>query len=151
MKHRISAGVIVERDGRLLMVRHRLPGRYDFWVCPGGGVEGTESLEAAARREALEETGLDVRVGKLLYVEELVNPTQRYIKFWFQGWVEAGELGTQPVKTAGEHIVQVAWLDSRALREAVVFPPVVIDRYWQDRANDLSAPVRLPLRNMDFW
>lgn len=151
MKHRISAGAIVERDGGLLMVRHRLPGRYDFWVCPGGGVEGTESLEAAARRETLEETGLDVRIGKLLYVEELANPTQGFIKFWFQGHAETGELNKQPPPTAGEHIVQLAWLDPQALREATVFPPVVIDRYWQDREEDTSTPVWLPLRNMECW
>lgn len=47
MTHRISAGAIVESDGRLLLVRHYRPGRYDFWVAPGGGVKGDESLAAS--------------------------------------------------------------------------------------------------------
>jgi len=42
MKHRISVGVIVEQAERLLLVRHLKPGAYDFWVPPGGGVQGTE-------------------------------------------------------------------------------------------------------------
>ncbi|SUX29680.1 NUDIX hydrolase [Chromobacterium vaccinii] len=34
MKHRIAAGVIVEHEDRILMVRHCKPGAYDFWVAP---------------------------------------------------------------------------------------------------------------------
>jgi 8-oxo-dGTP diphosphatase len=37
MKHRIAAGVIVENDNRILLVRHTKHGVYDFWVAPGGG------------------------------------------------------------------------------------------------------------------
>ena len=58
MKHRIAAGVIVEDEGRILLVRHSKPGVYDFWVTPGGGAEGTEDLLATAKREVFEECGL---------------------------------------------------------------------------------------------
>ncbi len=37
-QHRISADAIVLQGERLLLVRHVVAGRYDFWVCPGGGV-----------------------------------------------------------------------------------------------------------------
>ena len=40
---------------RLLLVRHRAHG----WSCPGGHVEPGERLADAARRELLEETGID--------------------------------------------------------------------------------------------
>jgi ADP-ribose pyrophosphatase YjhB (NUDIX family) len=42
MQHRISAGATAENDGRVLMVRHLREGHYDFWVCPGGGVNGLD-------------------------------------------------------------------------------------------------------------
>ncbi|MBT9595414.1 MAG: NUDIX domain-containing protein [Vitreoscilla sp.] len=90
MPHRISAGVIVEHEGRVLLVNHVRPGRYDFWVCPGGGVKGDESLEEAAAREAFEETGLNVRIVQLLYIEELISPECRYVKFWFSGEYTGG-------------------------------------------------------------
>ena len=60
MKHRISVGGLVIYNNRFLMVNHRRASRYDFWVAPGGGVQGTESLEEAVVREVKEETGLSV-------------------------------------------------------------------------------------------
>lgn len=49
--------VIAFRDQEFVMVRHRIRG----WEMPGGRVEPGESLEEAARREFLEETGMVLR------------------------------------------------------------------------------------------
>lgn len=51
----VGAGVIVYRDGKILLQRRRDNG---CWADHGGCVELGESVEAAARRELLEETGL---------------------------------------------------------------------------------------------
>ena len=127
MLHRISAGAIVEHESRMLFVRHHRPDYYDFWVCPGGGVQGDESLTEAAVREVREECGLDVRVSKLLYVEELVGPESRHVKFWFAGHVLGGELSTAHP----------------------VFPPVLADQYWRDRDLGFPTVTYLPLRRME--
>lgn len=68
LQHRIAAGVLLEHEGRILLMRHRREGVYDFWVAPGGGVEGLEDLRAAARREVKEECGLDVEPTRIAYV-----------------------------------------------------------------------------------
>jgi 8-oxo-dGTP pyrophosphatase MutT (NUDIX family) len=39
---------------------------HGFWFLPGGGVEQNESVEEAARREAVEELGLEVKVNKII-------------------------------------------------------------------------------------
>ena len=36
----------------------------DFWATPGGGLEGNETYEQAAKRELFEETGLVLNVGE---------------------------------------------------------------------------------------
>ncbi len=60
---RTAARGVILREGKLLMI-HTDRGDYKF---PGGGVEPGESLEAALRRELLEETGREL-LGEPEYV-----------------------------------------------------------------------------------
>jgi 8-oxo-dGTP diphosphatase len=143
--------MLVEQDGRLLAVRCVKPGAYDFWVAPGGGVQGTESLREAAQREVREETGLEVEPLSLAYIEELANPEARYCKFWFTGRVLGGTLSVSAPEAKTELITEVAWLSRQELQERKVFPTVLSARYWEDRAVGFSAPVHLELRHMEFW
>ena len=151
MLHRISAGAIVEHNDRVLFVRHHRQGHYDFWVCPGGGIQGEEPLSAAAEREAREECGLEVRVSKLLYVEELINPECRHVKFWFAGQFVAGQLSVAHPEAAVEHIAEAAWLSPSEFTGKILFSQVLVDQYWQDRERGFSGVVHLPLRHMEFW
>jgi 8-oxo-dGTP diphosphatase len=151
MEHRIAAGVLVEEGGRILMVRHRRPGHYDFWVAPGGGVQGEESLADAARREAHEETGIDVEPIRLAYIEELTQPDLRQCKFWFEARAVGEQPCVVPVDASHEHIVEAAWLTRAQLCERQVFPPVLEQRFWSDRDAGITAAAHLGLRRLEFW
>ncbi len=63
---KVAAGAVVEYDGGIVLLRREIEPRAGFWVHPGGFVDRGETLEAAARREALEEVGLEVEIGRLL-------------------------------------------------------------------------------------
>jgi|GEM_PF-105847 len=56
----VGIGVIVVRDGRILLGRRRNAHGAGSWSCPGGHLEFGESIEACARRETLEETGMEI-------------------------------------------------------------------------------------------
>ena len=60
-------GAIVRDDEtRLLVIRRGHPPAAGTWTLPGGRVEPGETHERACVRELLEETGLEVEVGRLV-------------------------------------------------------------------------------------
>lgn len=63
-----ACGIVI-RDNQILMVRHVHDGR-DYWTLPGGGIDPDESRASAAKREVLEETGIEVEPIRLLFVFE---------------------------------------------------------------------------------
>lgn len=149
MKHRISAGVIVEHEGRILMVHSVMPGRYDFWVAPGGGVQGLESLAEAACREAWEETGLTVTADRVGYIEELADETTRYCKFWHLGQWVGGTRSIDHPEAQAEGIVEAAWLSRTELEARTVYPTFLRDRYWADRQAGFPGVTHIALRRME--
>ncbi|HEY6539159.1 MAG TPA: NUDIX domain-containing protein, partial [Candidatus Dormibacteraeota bacterium] len=63
IQRRAARVLLVDERGRVLLFRGFDPGRPQagtWWFTPGGGVEGDESSEEAARRELFEETGFRV-------------------------------------------------------------------------------------------
>lgn len=58
---RVGMGVIVLRDGRVLLGRRKASHGTGTWHMPGGHLEFGEGLEGCARREVLEETGVDIK------------------------------------------------------------------------------------------
>jgi 8-oxo-dGTP pyrophosphatase MutT (NUDIX family) len=65
-KRRRSARVILfDPDGQVLLIRFRVSrsdGEFTFWATPGGSIEDGEAERDAARRELMEELGLDLHL-----------------------------------------------------------------------------------------
>ncbi len=56
--------LLVDGMGRVLLFRFDVDDRPPFWCTPGGAVDPGESYYDAARRELLEETGIDADPGE---------------------------------------------------------------------------------------
>lgn len=64
----VGMGVLVMRNGQVLLGKRRGSHGAGFYAAPGGHIEYCESFEAAARREVQEETGLEITALRLLAV-----------------------------------------------------------------------------------
>lgn len=74
-------GVLLEGE-QLLLVKQRVSPQRQ-WSLPGGRVEAGEKLDEAVLRELYEETGLQVRIKKLLYLCEKTDSTPPILHITF--------------------------------------------------------------------
>jgi 8-oxo-dGTP diphosphatase len=65
---KVGAFALITNGDRLLLVKQNYGKR--LWALPGGLSEPGEELAETARREVLEETGLDVEIGDLVAVAD---------------------------------------------------------------------------------
>ena len=63
---KVAAAGIVEREGKILMVKRANQPGYGLWSIPGGYVDRGEVVEEAAVREVWEETGLRVEILRMV-------------------------------------------------------------------------------------
>ncbi|MER5544895.1 NUDIX domain-containing protein [Streptomyces sp. NPDC001118] len=83
-----AAAVLRDGEGRFLIVK---PGYKPGWNLPGGGVDEGETPAQAARRELLEELGIDQAIGQLLVSAFVRTPAGSHIYFVFDGGVLSEE------------------------------------------------------------
>ncbi len=98
---------------QILLIRRKNQPFEGMWALPGGFMEMEETLEEAAGRELMEETG--IRAGELIRFETYDKPgrdprgrsiTQVFVMIW------KGEMGTP---RAGSDAREVAWHDLTSL------------------------------------
>ena len=69
----VGVGVVVWRGDHVLLARRGKPPRAGDWSLPGGAQKVGETVHAAARREVLEETGLEIKVLGLVDVVDSIT------------------------------------------------------------------------------
>lgn len=88
-KQRVNIRAIIYRDGKLLVVQHKMAdgSASEYYAAPGGGLDPHESLVDGLKREVMEETGVQAEVGKLLFVQQFYSHREGYteeLEFFFE-------------------------------------------------------------------
>jgi 8-oxo-dGTP diphosphatase len=134
MRYGISAGAIVLRQEKLLLVHHKQKGEYDFWVPPGGRLEGEESIQQCAEREVLEETGLCVQPGRLLYIQEFVQPDYHFVKFFLLCRDLGGSITLENKPSGEDFLIEARFFGKQELQKVSVFPKDLRQQFWDELA-----------------
>jgi len=101
----LAAGGIVLRDGSKPLVAIVQRRRDDAWVLPKGKLKPNERPIAAAKREAMEETGYDVRVHEFLGVISYIGSSgPKIVHFWRMRAIRG------PVCKLNDDIKSMEWL-----------------------------------------
>ena len=103
-------GVVVEGDS-IVLIKRLNPPFEGMWALPGGFVDLDETVEEAVVREVEEETGLKVKVDKLVgvYSDPMRDPRRHTISVCFL----CGKVGG--VLKAGSDSKKAAWFKLDAL------------------------------------
>jgi 8-oxo-dGTP diphosphatase len=69
----IGVGAVVFKDGQVLLVKRATAPSRGLWAIPGGRLEFGETLQQAAEREILEETGVVIRASHPIYTFDVIE------------------------------------------------------------------------------
>lgn len=106
-----ASAVITDQARRLVLVLRGTEPERGRWSVPGGHVEPGESFADAAAREALEETGLEVSIGRELPTVTIPAPDGRVFEIHhFAATVADGEL------VPGDDADDARWFNPAELR-----------------------------------
>jgi len=80
----VGVGVLIEEDGRYLLVKRAAEPDAGLWSIPGGLIDVGEKAADAAVREALEETGLTVEIlNRVDVVDKIVRDPDGDVRYHF--------------------------------------------------------------------
>ena len=104
-------GIVRDGEGRVLLLRHRMWPPDRQWGCPTGYANKGEQFEDTVVREVREETGLHVKVGRLLHVK---SGYKLRVEVAYEAQLAGGTLAIDSVE-----ILEAKWYSPHNLPEGV--------------------------------
>lgn len=91
---KVGVGVIIKRDGKVLLGKRKNAHGEGSWCFPGGHLEFNEKLEECAKREVKEEVGIGIKNLKLSnFTNDIFeNEDKHYITLFLIGEYASGEV-----------------------------------------------------------
>jgi len=108
---KVAVCAFVTEGRRVLLIQRGIDPQKGLWALPAGYMECDEEPMQGAAREALEETGLIVEVGRLLDVFPRRGPGGADITIAYEARIVGGTL------QAGDDAVDVRWFDADEIPE----------------------------------
>jgi 8-oxo-dGTP pyrophosphatase MutT (NUDIX family) len=139
-KPSVTVAAVIERGGRFLLIEEKIRGQLVLNQ-PAGHLDPGESLAAACRREAMEETAHHFQPTSLVGIYRWRDPRQ---DFTFLRFAFRGDVGPAENRPLDKEIVAVHWLTPEEIRrrKAEHRSPLVqqcVDDYLAGRSYPLDV------------
>lgn len=85
------AGCIIKNSEQKILLIHRNTPRRNQWEIPGGKIDDRENPEQTAKREVLEELGVDVQIISKLGEQEFSEDGYAMDYVWYESKIVSGE------------------------------------------------------------
>lgn len=111
-------GILIE-DEKLLMVKHQMGNGRVLWSVPGGGMNFGTSAKENLIREYLEETNLEIEVGRYLFVHEYLKPPLHAMEHFFEVKRINGnaKLGKDPeLSSTNQILLEISWKSIKEIK-----------------------------------
>ena len=118
----LAVGAVVFRAGQVLLVERGNPPARGTWAIPGGRVRLGESLQAAAEREILEETGVVIRAGEPAFVFDVIDRDQNGAVRFHYVIVDLNAEYVDGEPLPGDDAAAARWVDEFELTRLAVNP-----------------------------
>ena len=117
---RVAVGAVVFKDEQVLLVRRGQPPAKDLWASPGGSVRIGETLQEAAEREILEETGIQIQASKPIYTFDVIerDPAGRVQFHYVIVDLAADYVMGEP--SPGDDAVEARWISAEEINDLPV-------------------------------
>ena len=128
------ARAIIIKNNQLLVIKRNNNGD-EYYVVPGGGIDPGETAEAAAIREVMEETSINVSIDRLIYTwqDEEYGAQQCFLCTYINGepMVQEGSNEAEDNKL-GLNTFEAMWLDISEIQNITLYPPNLKAALLQD-------------------
>jgi 8-oxo-dGTP diphosphatase len=126
---KVGLGVMVMKDGKVLLGKRNKNASHgdQLWCFPGGLLENGETFEEGAKREIMEEAGIEIQnFAFVVAMNTLDFLPKHYVGLGFRADWKAGE----PRPEANEKMTDWTWFDLDAL-PTPIYPPskLIIDAH----------------------
>lgn len=106
----VGVGAVVREAGRVLLVKRARPPAQGEWAIPGGRLRFGETLQQAAERELLEETGITIKAGEPIFTFETIERDDHGNILFHYVIVDLSATYVSGEPIAGDDAAMAAWL-----------------------------------------